>query len=377
MKGSKNRITSHLLAVYFLLALLPFMSGCAKKEAEEIKIGAILPLSGDIAEYGTRCKAGIDLALEEINSSRDNQIVVLYEDSQGIPKEGVSAINKLINVDRIQFIIGAVSSSVTLAIEPIATKHKVILFSPASSSPKLSGISPYFFRDWPSDALEATYLAEFVHSEIKLSSIGIMYVNNDYGIGLSNEFIRRFTELGGEVPFSEPYEQGATDFRTEIAKIKSGAVNGIYLAGYHREMALATRQIRELGLDLQIFGDADYGVEELLDIAGLAAEGAIYSMPEYESEASSEAARSFQELFRERYSREPSIFEANGYDAAKIIVESIQMVGISTKKVAEYIGSLKGYSGASGELTFNDDNDVEKPIRIKMVKNRMFIDYNF
>lgn len=350
----------------------------ARQQGEEksIQFGAVLPLTGDIAEYGRRCKDGMDLAVEEINAAggvQGRKLTIIYEDSRGTPRDGVSALQKLIGVDRVKVVVGAVASSVTLAMEPIATKNRVILFSPASSSPKLTGISRYFFRDWPSDVFEATALAEFVRSELKLSSVAVLYVNNDYGLGLKNEFIRRFTELGGSVPVVDTYEQGASDFRTQLAKVKAANPDGAYLAGYHREMAAATKQIRELGIDTQVLGDGDYGVDELLEIAGNSAEGAVFSIPEYDPKTGPEAVKKFAAAFRERYGKEPTNFEANGYDAVKILCQALASVGADTDAVSDYIASLKHYQGASGDISFDEKREVVKPVSIKMVKDGKFV----
>ncbi len=365
------------IVLSFLTAAL---LGCSRKtpEAKEIKIGAVLPLTGEIAEYGKRCKAGIDIAIDELNKGggiKGQALKILYEDSRGNPQEGVNALQKLIKVDGVRVVVGAVASSVTLAMEPIATKNKVILFSPASSSPKLTGISKYFFRTWPSDVLEARALANCVYSELGLKNVGTLYVNNDYGLGLNDEFTKRFNELSGRVSVVETYEQGATDFRTQITKIKAKDPNAIYLAGYHREMAVATKQIRELGIDAQILGDADYGVQELLEIAGVAAEGAIYSIPEYEPANGSVVMKQFAEVFRAKYGSSPSIFEANAYDAVKILAQAIAGVGLDPERISTYISSLKNYAGASGDISFGIKGEVTKPVSIKTVKNGKFIPF--
>lgn len=373
MKPSHFR---HLFITIFCLLTLNILLSCTKHKENTILVGAILPLSGDIAEYGKRCKNGIDIAVEEINSAggiNGIKVSVLYEDSRGNPKEGVAAINKLVNVDKVKFIVGAVASSVTLAIEPIATKNKVILFSPASSSPKLTGISQYFFRDWPSDIFEAKVLADFAKSKLQLSDISVLYVNNDYGIGLKDEFVKEFSRLGGKTPVLEAYQQGATDFRTSLSKIKAANSSAIYLAGYHKEMAIATKQIRELGLTAQILGDADYGVDELLKIAGDAAEGAIFSIPEYDPKSGNKSVTEFGERFRKKYAAEPTNFEANGYDAVTIICKAVAAVGMDTDKVSEYIASLKHYQGASGDISFDEKREVVKPVSIKIVKDKQFI----
>lgn len=361
--------------IIFTLTLL-LICGCTnqKKDQNVVKIGALLSLSGDIAEYGQRVKKGVDLAVEEINAHngiKEKKIEIIYEDTKGSPKEGVNGVQKLLTNKDIHIIIGTISSSVTLAVEPITTKNKVLLFSPAASSPKLSGISKYFFRNWTSDDLEAAVLADYTFDKLKISNVAVLYVNNDYGIGLSNRFKQKLEELGGKVYTMEAYPQNAKDFRAQLAKIKDLNPTAIYLAGYHKEMAYATKQIKELGINCQILGDADYGVQELLEITGSSSEGAIFSIPK--TDFSDKITSSFRQNFIAKYKAEPSIFEANGYDVVYILKKAIETVGFDNDSISNYISKLKDYRGAAGLQSFTKEGDVIKPISIKQVKNNQFI----
>lgn len=364
------------LALIFIVILFGGY-GCAKEKSQTIKVGAILPLTGDISEYGERCKKGIDVAVEEINNSGGidgKKVEIIYEDSKGVAKEGGTSAQKLINIDKVRAIIGAVSSSVTLAIEPLITKDEVILISPAASSPKLTKISPYFFRTWPSDVFEAQVLANLSFRQLNIKTVTIIYVNNDYGIGLKDEFSKTFTNLGGQVLLMEGYPQDNKEFRPILTKIKGKNPQAIYLAGYHKEMAFATKQIREMEIKAQILGDADYGIDELLVIAGEAAEGAIYTTPSYDPKIGSKAVLTFADTFKQKYGNEPSLFEVNSYDAMKILSLAIKSVGYDGKKISSYISNLKNYEGASGSISF-EDGDVKKTAEIKIVKEGKFVNY--
>jgi len=366
----KQRIT-----IFVLLASSFLLFQCSKpNEKKTIKVGALLSLSGDIAEYGQRVKKGIDLAVKEINSQNGingKKIEIIYEDTKGNPKDGVNGAQKLIANKDIKIIIGTISSSVTLAVEPITTQNHILLFSPAASSPRLTGISKYFFRNWPSDVLEAAILAEYTYETLKMNNVAILYVNNDYGIGLTNRFKQRFEELGGQVVIQDTYSQNANDFRSQLTKIKKYNPSAIYLAGYHREMAYATNQIKELGIKCQILGDADYGVKELLEITGNASEGAIFSIPT--TEFKDDITSNFRSNFIKEYKKEPSTFEANGYDVVNILKKSIESVGYNIDSISKYISNLKNYHGVAGLQSFNNKGDVIKPISIKKVKNNQFI----
>ena len=118
-----------LFSLFLVFALL--ISGCIKKEPETYKVGAILPLSGSGANYGKWEKQGVDLAVDEINQAggiNGKKIEIIFEDSKSLPKDGVSAMNKLSSVDKVPVAIAGISS-VVLACAPVADQYKVVLLN--------------------------------------------------------------------------------------------------------------------------------------------------------------------------------------------------------------------------------------------------------
>jgi branched-chain amino acid transport system substrate-binding protein len=131
-----------------ILAIL-FIATQTKKELMEIKIGAIFALTGDAAPYGERAKRGVELALEEINKGgiKGRKIKITYEDSQGNPQKAVSAFLKLINLDKVKFILGPLSTTEVLAIAPMAEKEKILILTPTASAPQITKAGDYIFRN--------------------------------------------------------------------------------------------------------------------------------------------------------------------------------------------------------------------------------------
>ena len=364
------------VATLAIITVCLMISGCGKREPDIIKIGSVLPLTGELAIYGEKCKKGMDVAVGLINEKGGidgRQIEVLYEDSKSIASDGVSAAQKLVTVDKVQAIVGEVSSSISLAIVPVIDNAKVVLFSPASSSPTLSGASKYFVRNWPSDVAEASQLADLAYDTLGLRKAAIMYANNDYGLGLKDKFQAQFTARGGQVVATEPYPVGHNDFKTIIQKIKAKNPDAVFLGGY-KEMGIATKQIREQGLKVQILACTNYGDNEILTTAGRAAEGAIFGTPVYSPEESRDSAIvEFVEAYKKTFNELPSLFEANGYDAVMIIAKAIEERGNDGTKVAEYIRDLKNYGGGAGLVSFDSNGDVQRAIGFKMVRNRTFV----
>lgn len=361
------------LFVVILIALLVCPLGCKKKEPqmEEIKIGAILPLTGSAAPYGENAKRGIELALSELNDSGGvggRKIRVIFEDSRTDPKEAVSALNKLFGTYGIRFIIGDINSSGVLAMAPIAEKNKIILLSPGASNPKISDAGEYIFRNWHSDALEGQVDAEYAYSKMSWRTASILYVDAAYGVGLAETFRKVFSSLGGKTVVFEAYAQDATDMRAQISKIIGAKPDGLYLPGWPKEMAVALKQLKELGSKIPILSAQGFDDPSILNLAGNAAEGVIFSVPET-PDPNNEIVKSFNENYRKHYGQEPGVCSASGYDALRIFAYAIDTVGDNVQQVQRILASLADFPGADGPISFDERGDLLKPFMFKRIHN--------
>jgi len=349
-----------------------------KKEPGEIKIGAILPLTGDAAKWGETSKKGIDLAVEEINKAaglKGRKVKVIYEDDQGSVKASTDAMTKLAAVDKVPLVIGTLFSSATLAIAPIAEKNKVVLLSPASTAPKITEAGNYIFRNCASDLLEGKEMAQFARENLKLGKIAVIYINNDYGVGLKDVFEAEFRNLGGMIAAFESFEQGGTDFRTQLTKIKAGKSEAIYMPGYPPEMARILRQARELGITTQFLSIVIFEDPTILEIAGDAAEGAIFSSRVYDPKSGETVVCNFVEAYKAKYESAPDIYAGLAYDAMRIVALAIERGGVKSDGIKNALYGIKDFPGVTGTTTFDENGDVIKPIKMKALKSGKFIWY--
>lgn len=368
-----RRLLSIALTIAFIITL---NIGCEKKQGE-IKIGAILPLTGDAAKYGEAAKRGIELAIKEINAIggiSGKKIRIMYEDDQANPNLGVSAFYNLITRERVSVILGPLPSSVTLAVAPIAEKNRIVLLSPASSTPAITEAGDYIFRNVASDQFEGAAMAEFVYNELFFKKIAIIYINNDFGVGLKDSFKKKFEELGGEIIATEAFEQGATDFRTQLLKVKSVNPEGIYLVGY-KEMGRVLKQAGELGIKSQFLSFAMFEDPEILKIAGNTAEGVYYSFRSYDPRGEEEHVTKFVKNFRNQYDMEPDIFAALSYDATRIIALAMKKGGFTSERIKEALYTISDFPGVTGKLSFDENGDVIGTNSIKMVRDGEFVWY--
>jgi branched-chain amino acid transport system substrate-binding protein len=332
--------------------------GCGKQASNVIKLGAILPLTGDTASYGKNAQSGIDLAVEGINAAAGNngkKLQVIYEDDKGLASEAVKIIQKMITVDKVPVAMGSAGSSVTLAMAPVANRNKVVLISPISSSKELTTQGgEYFFRVCPSDAFQSRILAAWIW-KLGLKTVGVIYVNNSWGNGLKEEFIAQYEKLGGKIVLVEASIEGQKDFRAQISKTLDKKPDALFAPTYGKEGGLLLKQAKELGLTIPIFGGDVWSSPELLESAGDAAEGVYLTLP---AKFAGDKYQQFAAKYKRKFGKEPDIYAAYSYDMAKILAEAFVQGSMTGEELMKYLRTMPEYDGVTGKTKFDEHGDV-------------------
>lgn len=347
------------------------MLGCAKKEKEkEIKIGVILPLTGDLAEPGTKAFNGIKLAIDAYNDTKPEiPISLIVEDSKANPTEGVNAINKLININKVKIVLGDLTSGVTLAIAPIAERHKVVVLAPGASNPKVRNAGDYIFRNWASDNFDGEVMAKYLANKPDKRKAAVIYVNNEYGTELANAFEETFIKNGGSIVLKEKYDQGATDFRSVLAKMKAANFDCVYLPGQPRENGLMIRQLKEMAINTTVTANLSVESPDFYAIAGEGGKGIIFSTPAFDSDTNKKDIKIFVEQYESKFKMKPDAVAGHGYDAANIMIQAIKMAGYDVNEVKDELYKINNFPGVTGITTFDNYGDVVKSVMIKRLSH--------
>jgi branched-chain amino acid transport system substrate-binding protein len=362
--------------VVIIIAALVIMLVVMQTEQRqgEIKVGAILTLSGDAAGYGQSAKDAIELGIKEINDGNSLaglNISLIYEDDQLDPKTGVSAFRKLVEVNRVSAVIGPLTSSVALAIAPVANEKKIVLLSPSASSPSITEAGDYIFRNVASDEFESRVMAQYAYDSLKLRKIGIIHINNDFGVGYRDFFTKYFRDKGGEISATEVYEQGSSDFRTQLTKLKASSAEAIYVIGY-KEMGKVLRQAQELGIDAQFLSYSAIEDPDIISQAGNSADGVIYSRQSFDPNDPAGIVRKFSTSFRKVYNRSPDAYAALSYDSIMIMANAIANGGPTSEGIKRALYDTQDFPGVTGKTSFDTNGDVTKSISIKQIQNGTF-----
>jgi branched-chain amino acid transport system substrate-binding protein len=357
-----------VLSIYFLSIVL---ISCNSNKSDIIKLGADLPLTGDIASYGKRAQNGINLAVEEINSIKNNKIkfFIDFQDNKGNSADAVNIMNKFCSIDKYPVVIGGASSGESSAMIPIANKYDVVEISPISSSPDLSK-KDYFFRVCPSDAYQAVIMAEWLKN-INIYKVGILYVNNNWGKSLKDKFIERYFKIGGLVTEIESLDGGDRDFKTQLTKIINSNCDAIYCISYGAEGGIILKQLKELRYRKKIFGADVWGSPELISGAGDASDNVFIIKP---SEFKDSTFQQFRKKYISKYKEEPDVYAAYSYDIIYILFNVFSHGNYKGNIIHNYLLTMPEFKGVTGITKFDGNGDCNsKPFIKQQIKKGKFL----
>ncbi|MCH8011999.1 MAG: penicillin-binding protein activator [Candidatus Marinimicrobia bacterium] len=369
----KGMIVGIFLIAIVVLGYFVLMPKQSENEKEVIKIGAILPLSGDVAVYGKSLQNGMNLALEVFREENPEykDILIIYEDSKAEPKLAVSAFQKLSSIDNCKIILGGFSSSEVLSMAPIAEKNKVVLISPTASSPSITSAGDYIFRTTPSDNFDGEIMAKFAYYELSLKDVALLYVNNDYGLGISKVFMNKFENYGGKIAIQKSFESDTKDFKTILISIKEKNPDGLYIIATS-ELGNLLKQKTELGLTTKTFTVGLVENHKVVEVAGKGADSVFYSYPSFQVNSSNNVVKEFVSDYKNKYGNNPDVLGAYGYDLVGITLMALKDNSESSEKIKTALYNIIDYQGVTGKTSFDKNGDVSKTAGIKIILDGKF-----
>ncbi|WP_040206795.1 ABC transporter substrate-binding protein [Neobacillus jeddahensis] len=334
-----------------------------------IKIGANLELSGGVASYGQSAKEGIELAIEEINKEGidGKKLKLVTVDNKSDAAEATSGALKLATQDKVVAMIGAATSTNTLAQVQIAQDNNIPLITPTGTNPTITNkdgkLSDYVFRTCFIDPFQGTVAANFASNDLKVKNAAILIdSSSDYAKGLAAAFKESFKKNGGKIVAEEAYVQKDTDFHATLTRIKAANPEYVFLPGYYEEVGLIIKQARELGLDVPFMGGDGWDSPKLVEIAGADPLKNTYITNHYSSGDDDKKVQDFVSAFKAKYDgKSPDAFTALGYDTVYFLADAIKRAGSSDpKKIQKALEETDGLELVSGNMKLDKNHDPIK-----------------
>ncbi|WP_105385297.1 ABC transporter substrate-binding protein [Neorhizobium alkalisoli] len=364
-------------AILTIAGAVPLVTGAAQA-ADSIKLGIVAPMSGPNARYGAFSMRGAELAVKDINDAGgvDGMKIELFNaDSQGTPVEGVSATRRLIDQDGVDFIIGDVSSSVTLAMQPVAEDAEVLLLNAASSNPKITyqagvGGFKWTYRNYPTDENRALIVAKYAAEQRSFTKFAVLSVDSDYGRSAITFTKKYLPDFKGQILSEDYYKEGEVDFRSVLAKIRDNGAQAIIMYGLADTTPIVARQMIELGLagKVTLIGNGEFNTEKTIKSAPSALEGAVEAaawLPAFDSPAS----KAFVEKFTTTYKEAPNNHAYVHWDTVNLLAAAVKQAGSADKeKVRDALSKIK-YKSPVGDVSFDDHNQARLPMILLQIEN--------
>lgn len=288
---------------------------------------------------------------------------MVFEDDK-CSAQGVQAITKLVNVDKVIGITGPDCSSSGGPALPIAQKAGVPVVVRWASAASLTKIGDYIFRLYPSDANQSRFIAEFLYNTLGKKKAAIIYVNNAWGKGLEEDFVKRFEELGGQAVLDESVTQDARDFRTQLTKLSASGADILFAPVYPANGVSALKQIKEMKINIPVIGGDIFDADEVIKSPG--AEGVMYTVGKMNN------SEGFQKRAESATGKKADKISAPmAYDAVKAIVQAIQAAGSTDgPAVRDALAKVSMPGESALRVEFGPDRELKTyQFEVKIIKN--------
>ena len=338
-------------------------------QTSTINIGVNQPLTGAVAASGNFVTNGAKIAADEINARggiRGAKLNLIIEDSKSNPTEAANAAEKLIVRDKVPVIMGAWSSTYTLAVMPKLLEYKVPMLVETSSADKITQLgNPYVFRISPTSSMEAVSFARHVEP-LKIRKADFLVVNNDWGRGASEAFGGMLKSKGASVGRVEMMDATAQDMSAQLSRIKASDADTLFVTTAVEQLTLVLKQAQALGLKrLVITTGGSQNPDQLVEQAGAAANGSIHSVmftPWFPELSADEAlTKNFIGEWKKRGLEAAGMTEGSrGYDGIMTIAAAITKAGrAEPEKIRNALWEVQ-LTGLTGKIAFGKTGQAGK-----------------
>jgi branched-chain amino acid transport system substrate-binding protein len=358
-----------LLVVLFVFSVA--LSGCAPKtQSKVIKIGLIVPLTGDVATFGSSIQNAYNLALKQINGQvAGYTIQTVVADDQNTATQATAVATKLCTQDKVSAIVGSATSLTTIPISVVCEQYKVPFVTPTATNTKVTvdnGVrKTYAFRACFIDPFQGTAGATFAVNNLKAKTAATMYdQGNDYSVGLKDAFDQAFTKLGGKVLDTMAYTKNDTDFSADLTKVAAEKPDILYLPDYYQKVSLIGSQARNLGVKAIFMGGDGWDSSQL----NWTAMDGSYFTNHYSADDPSPQVQKFVGDYKAAYGSVPDALATLGYDATQIVLKGItDAQSTDSTKIRDAIQNLKNFQMVTGTISFGSDgNPVKAAVVLKV-----------
>jgi len=378
----KNKKLLFILAAVAILAAVLIIVTQFQKPQENseniIKIGAILPLTGNLAIMGEMERNALLLAKNECNTKKllkNKKLEIIIGDSKGEGKEGAALAQRFIQIDRVNVLWSSLTG-VSYSVEPIATANKILHIA-FCMDPEISQKSGFVFRLYEGMMDEGQALMKYLESDKSPWKVGIIFVRMPATEKVVKElFVPEIKKQGHKLVFAESYEFQNKDFRTLLLKAKSYEPDYLIIYDYGFSLPLIFDALNSIGLlnRVKILGGWGFLYSLISNnVDPKLIDGVIVAGPSFII-SKSEKATNFINEFKKSYGKEPNFDAGFAYDSLMILCEAIRKSKeTKSEEIISNLEEIRDYEGVMGKLSISN-RELKVDMVVGIIKGGKIID---
>lgn len=348
---------------------------------EPIKIGGGFALTGDESALDLPAANGAKLAAKEINAAggvSGRQVDLIVHDSQYKMDVTAQIAKQFVEEDKVNSVIGFTDTDSVLAAGPTIQAAGLPFITAGATSPKIpSQVGDKMFLACFGDNVQAAVGAEYGFKNFGKNAYLLWDKGVEYTTLLGGYFKARYTELGGTLVLEDQYDDKATDFSAQIAKIKALPTQPdfYFISAMPYNVGPVVKQFRDAGLTGPIIGGDGYDTPDLVSVAGPAAENVFFTTHALmDAQGGTDGIKKFMTAYNKEYGHDPeNAFAALGYDTMYLIADAIKRAGSTDPAaITKAIKETKNFPGITGSITFGDSNVPQKGVTVIAIKDGKF-----
>lgn len=378
-----------------------------KFKSHPYSIAAIFPMSGKMAPFGTEVLNGIQLALERSKVGGETPSVgLIVKDTESERAAFLEELSNVLTDDRPLAVIGPLLSKNLPVMAELAERNHIPLITPSATVTNPRRLGAYVFSTALTYGQQAKRVADYAVRDQHYKRLAILYPDTVYGREMTRLFTQEIRQQDGEIIAAQAYKEGDTDFRAVIAKLKaedlkkyglevpmennpvkpapqksgkktkrmlySPGFDAVFIPGRSLDVGLLAAQLAFHDIAVPLLGANGWNTPDFARVADRSIEGSVF-VDGFFADSASPIVQEFVERYRKRFQATPSLFAAQGYDAARLAIEAIKRGATTGEAIRDYLMMQHDLPALSGPSGFSSDGTLNRRVFLIQIKQGKFV----
>jgi len=346
------------------------------EQIDEVRIGFLGPIEDHPNQnLGLAMLHGAQLAIDEANAARGyggKPFKLMVHNDQAVWGASSNEIVKMAYDEKVWAMLGSISADSTHIALRVTLKAEVPIVNSASTDPTIpETIIPWYFTTIQDDRVQSYTLARRIYTDLGLQRVALLRANDRYGRFGVLKFKDASRRLGHPVVIEQKYMLGDADFRRALRIIGESGADAVVIWGDAAPAGGILKQMREMGMKQRVFGSFRVLGDDMLRIAGSAAEGLEIVYP-FDPTRDDPVWVAFQHRYQAHYGAPPEAFASLAYDTMSILLRAICEAGLNRGRIRDALTGLEHYKGVTGEMTFDPNCKNIVPMYLATVRSSKY-----